>query len=349
MKLNHIQPRVGIFLLLIILSCWLPGAAAENLQQKTEEASKTETLEQLEVDKLNAQVVRLYRDKKFQEALPLAQHVVELSEKSVGPNQQQTGSALKNLAAVYTALEKHKEAANSYQRLLKLQEKLYGQADLRLCETITSLGYQKLQQKEFGEAENAFKRGLKIREAAQGPDHLNLIPDLNGLVAVYQQKGSHGEAINQYKRMLGIHEKHPGTDRTNEAELLVKCAAVMRVVERKAEADEYEARARAIYSSVNDKPKTVSVPGGILQGYAILKVQPGYPSEAKQAHVQGSVQVAVEIDEAGIVTTAKATSGPNELRRASEDAARKWRFKPTQLEGHPVKVSGVLTFNFTLR
>jgi outer membrane biosynthesis protein TonB len=46
------------------------------------------------------------------------------------------------------------------------------------------------------------------------------------------------------------------------------------------------------------------------------------------------------------VIEAKATSGHPVLRSAAEDAARKWVFKPTHLDGKPVKQPGVLTFKF---
>ena len=47
--------------------------------------------------------------------------------------------------------------------------------------------------------------------------------------------------------------------------------------------------------------------------------------------------------EAGVIT------GHPLLRDAALQAARQWVFKPTELSGVPVKVQGVLTFNFTLQ
>src|SRR5262249_392713 len=44
---------------------------------------------------------------------------------------------------------------------------------------------------------------------------------------------------------------------------------------------------------------------------------------------------------------AKAIKGHPVLRAAAEDAARKWVFRPTLLDGKPVKQPGVLTFVFT--
>ena len=91
------------------------------------------------------------------------------------------------------------------------------------------------------------------------------------------------------------------------------------------------------------------ISGSVLNGKAISKPSPRYPAAARKAGVAGIVEVAVIIDEEGKVITARAVSGPDELREAAVEAARKARFSPTRLSGQPVKVSGRLSYNFSLR
>jgi TonB family protein len=86
---------------------------------------------------------------------------------------------------------------------------------------------------------------------------------------------------------------------------------------------------------------------GVVQGDALVKAQPIYPSIAKQINAAGEVQVAIVISENGRVIEAKAVKGHPVLRAAAEDAARKWVFRPTLLDGKPVKQPGTLTFVFT--
>src|SRR5215510_9667451 len=86
---------------------------------------------------------------------------------------------------------------------------------------------------------------------------------------------------------------------------------------------------------------------GVVQGDALVKAQPIYPSIAKQINAAGEVQVAIVISENGRVIEAKAIKGHPVLRAAAEDAARKWVFRPTLLDGKPVKQPGTLTFIFT--
>jgi protein TonB len=96
-------------------------------------------------------------------------------------------------------------------------------------------------------------------------------------------------------------------------------------------------------------PKQIKVSGGVLQGSALKRVQPQYPPIAKAARASGAVQVQVTISEEGRVIDAQVISGHPLLRDAALQAARQWAFKPTELSGVPVKVQGILTFNFTLQ
>lgn len=90
------------------------------------------------------------------------------------------------------------------------------------------------------------------------------------------------------------------------------------------------------------------VSGGVLNGKAISKPQPPYPPAAKAARASGVVVVQVTVDETGSVISAKAVSGHPLLRAAAEAAAKQAKFSPTLLSEEPVKVSGMLTYNFVL-
>lgn len=97
-------------------------------------------------------------------------------------------------------------------------------------------------------------------------------------------------------------------------------------------------------SETNQTPKTISK--GVLNGTALTLTIPAYPAEAREAKVSGGVNVQVTIDEQGNVVSAKAISGDALLKAASEEAARNSKFAPTTLKGVPVKVTGVIYYNF---
>lgn len=93
-------------------------------------------------------------------------------------------------------------------------------------------------------------------------------------------------------------------------------------------------------------PPRAPISGGVLNGKALSLPKPAYPAIAKQAHASGTVVVQVTISESGSVLSAVAVSGHPLLRPAAAAAARSARFSPTKLSGQPVKVTGVITYNF---
>ncbi|MBA3242869.1 MAG: energy transducer TonB [Acidobacteria bacterium] len=89
--------------------------------------------------------------------------------------------------------------------------------------------------------------------------------------------------------------------------------------------------------------------GGVLPGKAFKKPQPEYPEIARAGRASGVVSVKIVVDENGDVVSAQAVSGHPLLRESGERAARNAKFSPTKLCGKPVKVSGVITYNFVLQ
>lgn len=90
------------------------------------------------------------------------------------------------------------------------------------------------------------------------------------------------------------------------------------------------------------------ISGGVLNGKAISLPKPAYPPVARAARQTGTVTVQVTIDENGSVISARAVGGPPLLQAAAVQAAYGARFSPTKLSGQPVKVTGVITYNFQL-
>ena len=100
--------------------------------------------------------------------------------------------------------------------------------------------------------------------------------------------------------------------------------------------------------STPPKPRAVQSLG-VIESKVIHKAVPPYPELAKKARAQGMVTVQILLNEQGNVVSARATNGHPLLRAAAEQAAYQTRFSPTLLSNQPVKVSGIITFNFILR
>lgn len=96
---------------------------------------------------------------------------------------------------------------------------------------------------------------------------------------------------------------------------------------------------------VKTQPKSV-VSKGVLNGRARDLPKPAYSAAAKAVGAQGQVTVQVMIDEDGRVVSANAVAGHPLLRAEAEKAARDAKFSPTLLSDVPVRVTGIITYNF---
>lgn len=105
--------------------------------------------------------------------------------------------------------------------------------------------------------------------------------------------------------------------------------------------------AMKIATSKPPAPKTIKSLG-VINGMASYLPKPAYTAIAKAAHASGMVTVQVLIDETGKVISAHALSGHPLLLQPSVQAALQARFTPTMLSNQPVKVSGIITYNFVM-
>jgi len=99
----------------------------------------------------------------------------------------------------------------------------------------------------------------------------------------------------------------------------------------------------------NKPPSMQRVTSQVLVSKILSLPKPAYPIIAKQARVQGSVNIQILVDEQGKVISAQAVSGLPMLTPAAREAAMRARFTPTILNGQPVKIQGVITYNFLLQ
>ena len=96
-------------------------------------------------------------------------------------------------------------------------------------------------------------------------------------------------------------------------------------------------------------PKKTMYTSRVLNGQAVYLPKPVYTQMAKQVGASGTVIVQILIDETGKVISAHAVSGHPFLMPEAQKAAYQARFSPTILGEQPVKVSGVITYNFVLQ
>jgi len=86
----------------------------------------------------------------------------------------------------------------------------------------------------------------------------------------------------------------------------------------------------------------------IMEGNLIHRVQPVYPTLARQARIQGTVVLRAIISREGRIEDLVVVSGHPLLAPAAIDAVRQWRYQPYILNDRPVEVETQITVNFSL-
>jgi len=95
-------------------------------------------------------------------------------------------------------------------------------------------------------------------------------------------------------------------------------------------------------------PTRVRISQGVTKGLLVHRVEPAYPTLAKQARVQGEVILSAVISVNGEIENLQLVSGHPMLVPSAIAAVKQWRYKPYLLNGQPVEVETTITVIFSL-
>jgi TonB family protein len=351
MRTTKTLPVLITVLLLHPVSFAQPAFSAQQQPTATSQSgSKQLSPEQVadlaEAKRLSAEVVRLYNEKKYDDALPLAKRALEIRERVSGPAAEIVALALTNLAELYIAKHKYSDALATYQRVLPIYEKLFGPVSERTATTIESLALLRFIKGDFSEAELFHKRAVAIRESVFGPERPEVAIALYQLAEFYRSRADYKSAEPLFLRAIAINDKTLPKDDHGRGNVIQRYICFLYESRELSEAKKLE---HEFYESRRDKTRPDHVSpesGGVLNGKAISLPKPSFPPEARQLRASGIVRVQVTIDETGKVIDAKVLCGHPVFAKPSEEAARKARFTATKLSGQPVKVTGIILYSF---
>jgi protein TonB len=79
----------------------------------------------------------------------------------------------------------------------------------------------------------------------------------------------------------------------------------------------------------------------------IHRVEPVYPSLAKQTHREGRVELRAIISTDGTIQSLQIIAGDPLFDRSAQEAVSQWRYRPTILNGQPVEIDTYITVIYT--
>lgn len=327
--------RIFVFVLLTSLL-----AITAVISQSTQESPELK-----EATELTKSVVTLFNQQKFDDALVAAKRALEIRERLLPHTDARVVQSLGQLGDLYMARGDYDNGRITFERLLAIQEERFGPNDVNLAFVFERLAVLYYRDGKPDESEELYQRALAAREKAFGPENVEVADTLYALGQFYRIRRQYDRALASYKRSLMIYGPLKG----------VTSAEFQRASDG-LECLGHETRNEAIFKERAAIHKqfapalALARPAQVLNGIAIRLEKPEYPLGARNLKLSGTVVVRVEIDERGKVIGAKdVCQGLPYLSESAVEAALKARFTPTKISGKPVKVMGVIVYNFIAR
>jgi CHAT domain-containing protein/Tfp pilus assembly protein PilF len=196
-----------------------PASTPEQLKEQSSSnsgpAARQDPL--AEATALNQQVLELFRQGKYAEALGLAKRALELREKALGPDNVVVASSLNQLAGIYLALGDYARVEPLLLRMLKFREEFLGANSLSFAQALNNVAVFYQRMGNVRQAEELLLRALKIVESVKGADSADVALALGGLAAVYQDEGKYEQAEEKYVQALELWKKIYGEQHENVA------------------------------------------------------------------------------------------------------------------------------------
>lgn len=305
-----------------------------------------------EAARLNGEIVKLFGQKKFAEALPLAIKVITIREFELGKNNLTIAQSYWNLANIQLALNNRKDAEKSFEIAFDVYEKnqpLAVSDERNFVQVLEMTAYSQAVKGEFDKAEKRYQRAVESSEKLYGKDALETAKSLSKLADLYQAKSDYEKASPLLLRALEIKNQEKSTGNNEIDEIFESVSCVLTKLGREQEIKEIRNRVYPQRQPQDADMLASLINAGVINGKALNLITPPYPAEAREKRVSGMVEVKVLINESGDVIRACAVKGAKELQRASELAAYASKFSPTIFNGKPTRVTGKIIYKFVAR
>ncbi len=303
-----------------------------------------------EVNKMEVEVVRLFKEGKYNEALPIAKKVVEVTEKKYGSGAIELARAYSNLGYVQYYLSESKsentfeKAANIYKKLQNPEKK-----DIEdLVNILERIAISK-QKRVFIDAESSLEEAAVWREKVSGSEAKELVSTYFLLANISYWKKDYQKSADRYYKVLDLVEKNRNITNEEAKMAYYRCRCSFRKAGKEDQLVDLQQKFLLNKNSMVGS-ELVGKTGAVLNGVALNLVKPPYPQEAKTERAQGTVAVEVLIGKTGKVLSACGSNKVHQsLIESAEIAALNSTFSPTIVGGNPVNTTGTIVYNFTAR
>ena len=215
--------------------------------------SAQQSAELVEAERLNQQVLQLYKEGKYAQAIPLAERALAIREKVLGKEHLEVASSLSNLAILYKQQWRYEKAEPLLKRSLAIDEKILGKEHRYTAISLNNLAQLYHDMGNYEKAEPLYKKSLAIFEKVLGLQHPEVAKYLSHLAILYRKQGSYQKAESLYKRSLAIMQKAYGKYHPSVAIMLDNLAVMYSEQGSYEKGEQLSKRSLAIFEKVYGK------------------------------------------------------------------------------------------------
>jgi tetratricopeptide (TPR) repeat protein len=171
----------------IVLVGWAGSAAQESSQPASEEP-------QQQLTRWHQQIVQLYRQGHYTQALELALQAYDLARQSLGEAHPEFATALDNLGLLHKTVGNYTAAEPLLLQALEIRRRTPGEDSPDFVTSLNNLAGLYSTLGRYGKAEQLYQRALDIVCAAIGEDNEYFLGALINLASVYKAMGHYAAA-----------------------------------------------------------------------------------------------------------------------------------------------------------
>ena len=143
---------------------------------------------------LNQRIVELFKQGKYQEAIPLAEKAVDIAKRLRGPEDPEFATSLNNLALLYEEMGDYPKAEPLYQQALRIKQKVLGPEHPSTATSLNNLALLYWKMGAYAKAEPLYQEALRIHQKVLGHENRDTATSLNNLAFLCFDLGRIDEA-----------------------------------------------------------------------------------------------------------------------------------------------------------
>lgn len=228
---------------------------------------------------LESQLETLFEQRRFADAIPIAEQLVAATERTHGEPHADVADALVILSQAQNGAGQATDAAATLSRAIGIREQVSGPDDPSLAEDCNALAVIYFAQGNYRAAEPLMTRALAIRERALGPAAPETAQSINNLAQVYQELGDYTAAEPLLERAVALYEKARGPEHSDVAIALNNLAGLYSLKGDYRRADPLYARTLAMREKLDGADSVATAV--VLNNYGLMFQRQGELDRAR--------------------------------------------------------------------